>query len=82
MAEALENELNTIAMSTYKVVRTFTQRMLLLFLYDICFLALSIVLCAGLKGSQETLSTLIFICYNVILSHFYPSSMFFVPASS
>ena len=46
--EALENELHVMVMSTYKVARTGRQRMLLLLLYGVCFLALSIVLCVGL----------------------------------
>ena len=46
--EALEIELHIMVMSTYKVGRSGRQRMLLLLLYGVCFLALSIVLCVGL----------------------------------
>ena len=50
MVEAVENDLNIILMSTYKVVRIIKQRMLLLFLCGVRFLALSTVLCASFMG--------------------------------
>ena len=51
--EAVENDLDIIAMSTYKVVSAVRQRMLMFFLCGVRFLALFIVLCVGLIGFSK-----------------------------
>ena len=78
MVEAVENEFEIMAMSTYKVVRTGRQRMLLLFLSSIYFWLCLWSFVPVSRDSREPLSVLIFVCYNVILPPLYSSHVFFV----
>ena len=82
IVEAVKNDLDIMAMSTYKVIRTGGQRMLLSFRSGICFWLCLWFFVQVSKDYREPLSVLIFVCYNVILPRLYPSHMSFVLISS